>query len=204
MGVDVNHQLTRIRPNGPGRGRFADYDMRGGTGALMVATFSHDHEAMELLLANGAEADLHNVFKITPLMYATGMSGNGRGPGGNLDGIQERAIKSIDLLLDAGADINAQVTDSRTFTGQLDTYIQGRDNEGRTALHNAAELGWEKVVAHLLERGADPSIVDAEGQTALDEALAPVMNGPGARNRPESGDREAAVAILSSALASAE
>ncbi len=30
MGVDVNHQLTRMRPNGPGRGRFADYDMRGG------------------------------------------------------------------------------------------------------------------------------------------------------------------------------
>ena len=204
MGVDVNHQMTRIRPNGPGRGRFADYDMRGGTGALMVATFSHDHEAMELLLNNGAEVDLPNVFQITPLMYATGMSGNGRGPGANLDGIQERAIKSIDLLLDAGADINAQVTGSRTFTGQLDTYIQGRDNEGRTALHNAAELGWEKVVAHLLERGADPSIVDAEGQTALDEALAPVMNGPGGRNRPDSGDREATVALLSSALATSE
>jgi ankyrin repeat protein len=41
MGVDVNHQLTRMRPNGPGRGRFADYDMRGGTSALHVATFSH-------------------------------------------------------------------------------------------------------------------------------------------------------------------
>ncbi|MDG1851662.1 MAG: ankyrin repeat domain-containing protein [Gammaproteobacteria bacterium] len=204
MGVDVNHQLTRIRPNGPGRGRFADYDMRGGTGPLLVATFSHDHEAIEVLLANGAEVDLANVFKITPLMYAAGMSGNGRGPGGDLEGIQERAIKTIDLLLDAGANINAQVTDSHTFTGQLDTYIQGRDNEGRTALHNAAELGWDKVVAHLLERGADPSIVDADGQTALDEALAPIMNGPAGRSRPESGDREATVALLNVALATSE
>jgi len=204
MGVDVNHQLTRMRPNGPGRGRFADYDMRGGTGALMVATMSHDHEAIEALLSHGAEVDLHNVFKITPLMSATGMSGNGRGPGGDLEGIQERAIKTIDLLLDAGADINAQVTGSHNFTSQLDTYIQGRDNEGRTALHNAAELGWEKVVAHLLERGADPSIVDAEGQTALDEALAPVISGPGGRARFDTGDRDAIVALLGTVLADSE
>src|SRR5690606_3396768 len=42
MGVDVNHELTRMRPNGPGRGRFADYMMRGGTSALMVAALSND------------------------------------------------------------------------------------------------------------------------------------------------------------------
>ena len=32
MGVDVNHQLTRKRPYGNGRGRFSDYDMRDGVG----------------------------------------------------------------------------------------------------------------------------------------------------------------------------
>ncbi len=31
MGVDTNHELTRMRPNGNGRGRFEDYMMRGGT-----------------------------------------------------------------------------------------------------------------------------------------------------------------------------
>ena len=36
MGVDPNHELTRMRPNGNGRGRFADYMMRGGTGPLMM------------------------------------------------------------------------------------------------------------------------------------------------------------------------
>ena len=40
MGVDPNHELTRMRPNGNGRGRFEDYMMRGGTGPLMVATLS--------------------------------------------------------------------------------------------------------------------------------------------------------------------
>ena len=35
-GVDVNHELTRMRPNGPARGRFTDYMMRGGTGPLLT------------------------------------------------------------------------------------------------------------------------------------------------------------------------
>ncbi len=38
MGVDPNHELTRMRPNGYGRGRFSDYMLRGGTAPLMAAT----------------------------------------------------------------------------------------------------------------------------------------------------------------------
>ncbi len=82
MGVDGNHQLTRMRPNGPGRGRFADYMMRGGTGPLMVTALAHDHEAMQALLNYGVEVDLRNVFQITPLMAAAGMAGTGRSGGG--------------------------------------------------------------------------------------------------------------------------
>lgn len=174
MGVDVNHELTRMRPNGPGRGRFADYMMRGGTGPLMVATLAHDHEAIELLLANGAEVDLPNVFQITPLMAAAGMSGTVRAGGGRTGrGPQFEAIviKTIDLLLDAGADINAQVVDSHTNTAFQDSYIPGADNEGKTALHAAAESRWPRVVKHLLDRGADPMIKDAQGNTALDLAI---------------------------------
>jgi ankyrin repeat protein len=190
MGVDVNHQLTRMRPNGPGRGRFADYMMRGGTGPLMVAVLSHDHEAIETLLANGAEVDLPNVFQITPLMAAAGMSGTGRdggGRGGPSAQAQQTAIETIDLLLDAGADINAQVKDSHTNTAMQDSYIPGKDNEGRTALHSAAEGGWALVVEHLLARGADPSIEDANGKTALDLALAAAGPGAGRGGRQGGG-----------------
>lgn len=206
MGVDVNHQLTRMRPNGPGRGRFADYMMRGGTGPLMVATLSNDHEAIDVLLAHGAEVDLYNVFRITPLMVAAGMNGTGRSNGPGVPGDpQDVAIKTIDLLLDAGADINAQVTDSRTFTAKLDTYVQGRDNEGRTALHAAATSGWNRVVQHLLDRGADPAIRDAEDQTALDEALAAAtaVTDSGGGEPDQDKDFEATVALLN-ALPSAE
>src|SRR5262249_20651961 len=139
MGVDPNHELTRMRPNGNGRGRFADYMMRGGTTALMVAALTDDDEAIKALLAHGAEGDVPNVFQVVPLMAAAGMSGSSRGGvgsaitatrSGKKDDVQERAIETIDLLLAAGANINARITDSRTRTAKLVAYIQGRDHEG--------------------------------------------------------------------------
>ncbi|MFZ8927808.1 MAG: ankyrin repeat domain-containing protein [Gammaproteobacteria bacterium] len=205
MGVDVNHQLTRMRPNGPGRGRFADYDMRGGAHALMIAVFTHDYDMIEVLLENGAEVDLRNVFRITPLMYAAGMSGNGRGPtGSNGEDIQDRAIKTINMLLDSGADVNAQVNDSHTFTAKLDTYIAWKDNEGRTALHSVAELGWEKVAAVLIERGADPTIVDNEGKTPLDLALAEVVESTRPGRRPNVEGRQKVAELLGTILVDSE
>jgi ankyrin repeat protein len=198
MGVDVNHELTRMRPNGPGRGRFADYMLRGGTGPLMVATLSADVEMMKVLLAHGAEVDLPNVFKITPLMAATGMNGTARPTVGQpqVDS-QARAIQVIDLLLDAGADINARITDSNTHTAKLVAYIQGREREGQTALFSAAEAGWDKVVAHLIARGADATIKDAAGKTALDAAVAAGVAAAGAGVAATEG-HTATVAQLSS------
>lgn len=198
MGVDVNHELTRMRPNGPGRGRFADYMLRGGTGPLMVATLSADVEMMKVLLTHGAEVDLPNVFQITPLMAATGMNGTARPsavlPQGDP---QARAIQVIDVLLDAGADINARITDSYTRTAKLVAYIQGRDREGQTALFSAAEAGWDKVVAHLLARGADATIQDAAGKTALDVAVAAGVAAAGAGGGAATEGHAATVALLS-------
>jgi ankyrin repeat protein len=164
---------------------------------------------MQVLLAHGAEVDLPNVFQMTPLMIAAGMRGTGRaggaggggGPGGDP---QARAIKSIDLLLDAGADINARVTDSRTHTAVLMAYVAGRDQEGRTALFAAAEGGMDRVVKHLLERGADASVRDAAGKTALDIARAPPPAPTGAAaaaggGGPTAAARAAVVALLEAA-----
>ena len=216
MGVDPNHELTRMRPNGNGRGRFADYMMRGGTSPLMVATLSYDDEAIKLLLAHGAYVDAANVFQITPVMAAAGMSGSSRGGVGSAIGgpggphrpkdPQEAAIATIDLLLAAGANINARVTDSHTHTAKLVAYVTGRDHEGQTALFAAAESGWDRVVKHLLERGADPTVRDATHKLALDYARhpTPTLAGPaGQRAEPPAlaASRAATVAILEGALA---
>jgi len=208
-GVDVNHELTRMRPNGNGRGRFADYMMRGGTGPLMIATLTYDDEAIEVLLKHGAEVDTPNVFQITPLMAAAGMSGSSRGGVGSAIGgtgrggppvdPQDQAIKTLDLLLNAGANINARVVDSHTRTAKLIAYVQGRDHEGQTALFSAAEAGWDRVVKHMLDRGADPTVRDAAGKTALDSARSPPPPGPGAprdTSPAAAASRAATIAML--------
>jgi ankyrin repeat protein len=213
MGVDPNHELTRMRPNGNGRGRFADYMMRGGTTPLMIAALSLDDVAIKALLAHGAEVDVQNVFQITPLMAAAGMSGSSRGGVGSAiaggggarrpTDIQARVIETLDLLLGAGANINARITDSHTHTAKLVAYVQGRDHEGQTALFAAAEAGWDRVVKHLLERGAEPNVHDAAGKLALDYARHPPPLGPGAplRSGPEAdASRAATVALLEAQL----
>jgi len=208
MGVDPNHELTRMRPNGNGRGRFADYMMRGGTGPLMIATLTYDDVAIKALLEHGAEVDVPNVFQITPLMAAAGMSGSSRGgtgsalpggPGGPRGDIQARAIETIDLLLNAGANVNARITDSHTHTAKMIAYIQSRDHEGKTALFAAAEAGWDRVVKHLIDRGADATVRDVSGKTALDYARTPPPPGPGAPRDPgpaAAASRAATVALL--------
>ena len=210
MGVDPNHELTRMRPNGFGRGRFSDYMLRGGTGPLMVAALGYDPEAITALLTHGAEVDLPNVFRITPLMAAAGMSGSFRSAIDPVGGttpppgdIQLHAMKIIDLLLAGGANINARVTDNHTRTARLTAYVYNRENDGKSALFAAAEFGWDKVVKHLLDRGADPTLGDAVGKTALDYAREPAPISPGQTpaddtngGRFATANRAATVAIL--------
>jgi ankyrin repeat protein len=209
MGVDTNHELTRKRPYGAGRGRFADYDLRDGVGPLFVAASRHDHEAIHALLDHGAEVDLPNAFRMTPLMIAVGMSGTGRGAGGGAPPAgsqadpQARAIKTIDLLLGGGAAINGRIIESRTHTAKLMAYVQGRDQEGRTALFGASEQGHERVVMHLLSKGADATIRDAAGKTALDIARSTPAAG-GSAGAAAGSAREAAAAARAATIAALE
>jgi ankyrin repeat protein len=201
LGVDPNHQLTRMRPNGNGRGRFEDYMMRGGTGPLMVAALSYDEVATKALLAHGAEVDLPNVFQITPLMAVANMIGSvrsGGGPAAIQGDIQEHAMRTMDLLLANGANINARIVNSRTHTAKMVAYIQGRDHEGETALFAASEAAWNRVVKYMIDHGANPALRDASGKSALDYARTPRAPGAGAPApaKTESADRAATVALL--------
>jgi len=199
-GVDPNHQLTRMRPTTNGRGRFADYMLRGGAGPLLVATLSYDDVAIRALLAHGAQPDLPNVYQITPLMLAAGSNDEIRFLQQEHPDLEARAIKVVDLLLDAGANVNYRITDSHTHTAQLaGARGTAAEAEGQTALMAAARLGWDQMVKHLLARGADPTLRDARGKTALDFARPPAPE-PGLRQGPPDPGRVATVAILTAAV----
>ena len=114
-------------------------------------------------------------------------------------------LSSLDVLLGAGANINARVLNSHTYTAKLTAYVQGRDHEGQTTLFAAAEAGWDKVVKHLIEHGADATLRDAAGKTALDYARAPPSAGPrgAAPSGSDAASRAATVALLEPLLAKA-
>jgi ankyrin repeat protein len=203
-GVDVNHQLTRKRPYTNGRARFTDYDMRDGVAPLFLAALGNDHEAVDILLNAGAEVDLPNVFKMTPLMIAAGMRASGRNTLCGSGGDPARTGRVMDRLLDAGANINVQVTGSNNRSGTLMAYVAGCDQEGRTALMNAAWNGGDAMTEALLERGADPTLRDAKGMSALDLARLPPPDVEGMqaadKERLMKG-RAAAAELLEAALA---
>src|SRR5690606_26079148 len=138
---------------------FVDDALRTGATPLTRAAVSHDIEAIELLLAHGAEVDLPNVMGVTPLMIAAGMSGSTRDMrgvyrGDNPDGVQASAIATLEVLLEAGADINARVTDTSSWTARIARPSTMTDLEGQTAIFAAAGWGWTDVVRYLIDHGA--------------------------------------------------
>ena len=60
---------------------------------------------------------------------------------------------SIDICLQAGVDINAV------------------DSRGETALHGAAQKGWDQVVQYLADHGAKLNVKDQKGLTPTDAAM---------------------------------
>jgi uncharacterized protein len=173
LGVDPNIQLNMHRPF---RGRFADDLMTTGCSPLLRAALSVDREMVELLLKSGALADLPNVMGVTPLMAAAGVGATrgavvGQGPVAGSDP-ETNAVAVIELLLKAGADVNAGITDTSSRTAVIARPSSMTDRQGQTALYGAIGQNWTRVAKLLIDSGARLDVKDAAGKTPQDALAA--------------------------------
>lgn len=172
-GVNANAQLSMHRPSRGGNiGRFSDPLLTTGCTPLLRAAISQDLATMRLLIEHGALVDLPNVMGVTPLIVTAGVSGSRGGVFGGPFGGEDRAIEIIDMLLAAGADINARIADSYDLTATVGRTPNAlTDREGHTPLLAAVARGWGSAVERLIANGAEVDIVDARGRTPVDVAL---------------------------------
>jgi ankyrin repeat protein len=154
LGANPNAQLKLFPPfraRGPDRG--ADEMLTIGATPLLRAAKAGDVAAVKLLLAHGADPNLPNRHGVTPVMAAAGLDSNEIDTRGKFK-TQQEASETIELLVKAGADVNA---------------VENR--RGQTALHGAALWGWNDVVKTLVAHGANLQAKDKKGMTPLDSAL---------------------------------
>jgi uncharacterized protein len=175
-GVYVDAQMNFHRPGfGGGNGRYSDELLSTGTTPLLRAAVGHDAEAAKLLLEYGAEVDLPNVFGVTPLLAVSGLAT----PRGMLsDGtvfpepnIEDLVLETLDVLVKAGADVNAVVTDATSITADWPRHSSMTSRQGQTPIFGPGKWGWMKVAEYLVQHGAKVDVMDFYGKTPMDSAM---------------------------------
>ena len=134
-----------------------------GSTPLQRAAYGADLEMMELLLANGADVQLPNIYGFTPILALVN-------PGGtrSRDKDQGKIVKALDMLVAAGASLSDRAS-NYDFTNAAGFNEKG-GYSGESPLHLAVRFNWLDVVSFLVARGADLAATDDRGFIPLDYA----------------------------------
>ncbi len=161
------------------------------------AVIARDPEIVELLLAGGAKVNAHDDNGFTALHMAAGIGHEkilrtlldhgaavdaGEASLGRTPLHYADSIRTVIVLLDAGADIDAtdgngetplhaaiasSKTDIAAILLHFEASIEAPGEEGRTPLHYAAAEGGERMATLLLDAGAEVNARDDNGLTPL-------------------------------------
>ena len=85
-------------------------------------------------------------------------------------GLQPHVTQALKILRQAGADVNARITDVTSLTARIARLNTLTGRQGQTAVFFAAEVGRTEVVRYLLDHGAKVDVTDDVGRTAIDAA----------------------------------
>jgi ankyrin repeat protein len=186
-GANPNIQLKRRPPyRDVPQDRGGDTMLAQGATPILRAARAGDDKFVALLLEYNALVDLPSKEGITPLMAAAGVDYGARVTRGR-NRTDEGVLATMDLLIKAGANVNARSLLDHTPAGGFaagdsvseriaQTFRRGSQMPSanaapnQTALHGAAEHGFDKFIEFLVASGADLTAKDAGGRTPLDVA----------------------------------
>lgn len=150
-GADPNARVKEFPPEKrfiAGTGFNGWVDMTGQTPFLRAA-IAGDLRVLHLLLEHGADPNLGTEDGTTPLMVAAGISW---AFAETFDEGPEALLETVQLTHALGNDVNAV------------------NSMGLRAIHGAANRGSNDIIAWLAVNGADLTVADNEGRTAIDWA----------------------------------
>jgi ankyrin len=173
-GANVNAQLKTAQPYRTKVDRGNDTMLTTGTTPLLRAAKAGDVVVVRALLEKGADPGLVTRTGINAAMAAAGL-GTKEEDGTGRQKTEADAVEAIGLLLAAGVDVNAA------------------DSNGRTALHGAAQKGYDQVVRFLVSKGGTLDVKDRRGFSPLDAATGKLGNGGFDGNRADVHESTAAL-----------